>query len=320
VRNLFSIPLVGRGNQNNCLPRSIEEILLIPEIKLEILLSKSDKLPIICLLDWQPFIEKYRKRLEGWQALSPHLWSSYQRPYFFAQSNAQRKIASRQQEKLGRILKGFSFRQLAALFNQDELELAKKLHPLITDGTILLREPYPPFDKLPKIVNHSTIPKNTTNLTNGKNANLQGQSVLPPNENQTKTVLPTISNNLVREKTWKIACIDDSPAILQKIEQFLENDAFSIFLIEDPIKALIQILKIQPDLILLDIGMPNVDGYQLCSLIRNHSLFKMTPIVMVTGKEGFIDRAKAKLAGATDYVTKPFSQAELIQIVFRYLT
>ena len=85
-------------------------------------------------------------------------------------------------------------------------------------------------------------------------------------------------------------------------------------------KALVQILKIKPDLILLDIGMPNLDGYQLCSLLRNHALFKLTPIVIVTGKEGFIDRAKARLVGATDYITKPFTQSELLKIAFRYLT
>ena len=73
-------------------------------------------------------------------------------------------------------------------------------------------------------------------------------------------------------------------------------------------------------MILLDIGMPNLDGYKLCSLLRNHPLFRITPIVMVTGKEGFIDRAKARLAGATDYITKPFTKSELLRIAFRYLT
>ncbi len=81
-----------------------------------------------------------------------------------------------------------------------------------------------------------------------------------------------------------------------------------------------KIIEIAPDLILLDVGMPNVDGYQLCSLLRKNPSFKKTPIVMVTGNTGFLDRAKAKLAGSTDYMVKPFNQAELLKMVFRYLT
>ena len=282
-----------------------ESYLLIPKIESEILLSKSNLSPIFCCFDWQPFMENCQQQLRAWQTLSPEIWSSFQRPYFFAQSHAQRKISSEQQEKLGKILKGFNFRQLAALFNQDELQLAQKLYPLIVKGTIFLRKPYPPFDRLPKISDISSLAITQNNLSTKRDTSL---------------ALDRIPKHTAVEKTWKIACVDDSQAILRKVERFLDNDAFSVVLIQDPVKALVQILKIQPDLILLDIGMPNLDGYKLCSLLRNHPLFRMTPIVMVTGKDGFIDRAKARLAGATDYITKPFTQSELLKIAFRYLT
>ena len=84
-------------------------------------------------------------------------------------------------------------------------------------------------------------------------------------------------------------------------------------------KALMKINSISPDLILLDIGMPNVDGYQLCSLIRKSSNFKHIPIVMVTANKGLINRARANIAGATDYLTKPFNQADLLKMVMRHL-
>jgi two-component system, chemotaxis family, response regulator PixG len=90
-------------------------------------------------------------------------------------------------------------------------------------------------------------------------------------------------------------------------------------LIDDSVKALMKLSTIRPDLILLDVGMPNVDGYQLCALIRKSSVLKEIPIVMVTGNKGLIDRARARLAGATDYLTKPFAQADLLKIVMRYL-
>jgi two-component system, chemotaxis family, response regulator PixG len=121
-------------------------------------------------------------------------------------------------------------------------------------------------------------------------------------------------------RQYTIACVDDSPTVLRAINSFLNDDNLSVVMINDPLKALIQIVRSKPDLILLDVGMPNLDGYELCSMLRKHSSFKNTPIVMVTGHTGFIDRAKAKLVGASGYLTKPFTRAELTKMVFKYLT
>jgi twitching motility two-component system response regulator PilG len=100
----------------------------------------------------------------------------------------------------------------------------------------------------------------------------------------------------------------------------IDNKNLEVIMISESIKALMQILRIKPDLILMDVNMPNVDGYKLCSMLRKSPLLRSTPIIMVTGKTGIIDRAKAKMMGATDYMTKPFTQGELLQLVFRYLT
>lgn len=119
---------------------------------------------------------------------------------------------------------------------------------------------------------------------------------------------------------YTVACIDDSPTVLQAINSFLDDNNFSIVMINDPLKALIQVIRYKPDLILLDVGMPNLDGYELCSMLRRHPNFKHTPIVMVTGHTGFIDRAKAKLVGASGYLTKPFTRSDLMKMVFKHLT
>jgi two-component system, chemotaxis family, response regulator PixG len=119
---------------------------------------------------------------------------------------------------------------------------------------------------------------------------------------------------------YTIACVDDSPTILESINAFLDDASFSVSMISDPVKALMQIVRIKPDLILLDVGMPNLDGYELCSLLRRHPSFKSTPIIMVTGLTGFIDRAKARLVGASGYLTKPFTQSELLKTIFKHLT
>ncbi len=120
-------------------------------------------------------------------------------------------------------------------------------------------------------------------------------------------------------KTYTIACIDDSPTVLQAIKGFLDDKSLVVVLISDPVKALMQIIRTRPDLILLDVTMPNLDGYELCSLLRKHPGFRNTPIVMVTSSTGFIDRAKAKLVGSSGYLTKPFTQTDLLKIVFKHL-
>ncbi|BAY86621.1 response regulator receiver protein [Calothrix parasitica NIES-267] len=128
-----------------------------------------------------------------------------------------------------------------------------------------------------------------------------------------------ISQN-TKERLYTVACIDDSLTILKSIERFLEEDKFSVVKINDPVKALMQILRSKPDLILLDVEMPNLDGYELCSLLRRHSAFKNIPIVMVTGRTGFIDRAKAKMVRASGYLAKPFTQSELLKVVFKHIS
>ena len=118
---------------------------------------------------------------------------------------------------------------------------------------------------------------------------------------------------------YSIVCIDDSPTVLQAIHSFLDDTSFTVVMINDPVKALMQVVRSKPDLILLDVGMPNLDGYELCRLLRRHPTFKSTPIIMVTGHTGFLDRAKAKLVGSSGYLTKPFTQSDLLKIVFQHL-
>ncbi|MEA5570178.1 response regulator [Calothrix sp. UHCC 0171] len=122
------------------------------------------------------------------------------------------------------------------------------------------------------------------------------------------------------KKVYTVACIDDSPTVLNSIKHFLDESNFAVVMINDPVKALMQILRHKPDLILLDVEMPNLDGYELCSLLRRHSIFKDTPIIMVTGRTGFIDRAKAKMVRSSGYLTKPFTQAELLKMIFKYIS
>ncbi len=143
------------------------------------------------------------------------------------------------------------------------------------------------------------------------------------NVDNNKTVLSHrkgLSYTSQNNNLYKIACIDDSPTMLHIINGFLDEEFFQVELIDDPLKSLMQIIRTKPDLILLDISMPNLDGYQLCSWIRRNSEFKNTPVIMVTGKTGFINKARAKMVRATDYLTKPFTQEKLLKILGKHLS
>ncbi|MEH2083645.1 MAG: response regulator [Nostoc sp.] len=120
-------------------------------------------------------------------------------------------------------------------------------------------------------------------------------------------------------KIYTILCIDDSPTILNAIKSYLDEQTFSVIGVTDSLKALMQIIRIKPDIILLDISMPNLDGYELCSLLRKHSYFKNTPVIIVSEKVGFIDRAKAKMVRASGYLTKPFKQGDLLKVIFQHI-
>lgn len=160
----------------------------------------------------------------------------------------------------------------------------------------------------------------TTKLPQTQSYSQNGQQLPRQNnfesaENKNNTVEPPSG----RTSLYTIACIDDSQTVLNSIKLFLGENAFSVVTINDPLKALMQILRSKPDLILLDVEMPNLDGYELCSLLRRHSAFKNTPIIMVTGRTGIIDRAKAKMVRSSGYLTKPFTQSELLKVVFKHI-
>ncbi len=116
-----------------------------------------------------------------------------------------------------------------------------------------------------------------------------------------------------------IACIDDSPAIGQKMTQILEPEGYEVLTITNPLQGISMLLDRKPDLIFLDLVMPNTNGYELCTFLRKTSAFQNTPIVILTGHDGVIDRVRAKLAGSSDFLAKPPEADKVLQVVDRFL-
>lgn len=110
----------------------------------------------------------------------------------------------------------------------------------------------------------------------------------------------------------KVMVIDDSKTIRRTAETLLKKAGCEVFTAVDGFDALAKIADNQPDVIFVDIMMPRLDGYQTCALIKNNSLFKLTPVIMLSSKDGLFDRAKGRIVGSDQYLTKPFSKDELL--------
>lgn len=128
------------------------------------------------------------------------------------------------------------------------------------------------------------------------------------------------SNSQINEtKKCSIFCIDNHQKILNTVSEFLDEQIFNVIKFTDSSQALMEILRVQPDIILLNIEMPNLNGYEICSLLRKHTHYKDTPIILMTERMGLRDRAKAKFVKANGYLEKPFSQEDLLKIIFEHI-
>ena len=113
----------------------------------------------------------------------------------------------------------------------------------------------------------------------------------------------------------KILVVDDSKTIRRTAETLLTKEGCQVFTAIDGFDALSKIADHQPDLIFVDIMMPRLDGYETCSLIKHNKMFKDTPVIMLSSKDGLFDRARGRIVGSEQYLTKPFTKDELLGAV-----
>ena len=122
-----------------------------------------------------------------------------------------------------------------------------------------------------------------------------------------------MSNNTSRSLNGlKILVVDDSKTIRRTAETLLTKEGCQVFTAIDGFDALSKIADHQPDLIFVDIMMPRLDGYETCSLIKHNKTFRETPVIMLSSKDGLFDRARGRIVGSEQYLTKPFTKDELL--------
>ncbi len=120
-------------------------------------------------------------------------------------------------------------------------------------------------------------------------------------------------------KDIKVLIVDDSGTIRKTAETILRKEGFTVASAEDGFSALSKVMAFQPDIIFLDIMMPRLDGYQVCSVIKNNPAFVKTPVLMLSSKDSVFDKARGKIAGSEHFMTKPFSKTELLDAISKYV-
>ncbi|BAY11012.1 response regulator [Calothrix sp. NIES-2098] len=191
----------------------------------------------------------------------------------------------------------------------------------------------------------SSVYNNFVNLINGKHtlwdlAVKMNQSVLPV----TRSLLPYINHGIaelvevpdlplpvskVQNKSTitpaktstipLIACVDDSPQVCKILEQIITSKGLRFIAIQDPVQALPILMQTKPDLIFLDLIMPVVNGYEVCSQLRRCSFLSQTPVVILTGSDGLFDQVRSKVFGATEFITKPVASEKVMEMVNKHL-
>jgi len=116
----------------------------------------------------------------------------------------------------------------------------------------------------------------------------------------------------------RVMVIDDSKTIRRTAETLLKKEGCEVTTATDGFEALAKIADYKPEIIFVDIMMPRLDGYQTCALIKNNQLFRRTPVIMLSSKDGLFDKARGRIVGSEEYLTKPFTRDELLDTVRRF--
>ena len=122
------------------------------------------------------------------------------------------------------------------------------------------------------------------------------------------------------DAAFKVLVVDDSNTIRRSAEIFLKQGGHEVLLAEDGFDALAKVNDFEPQLIFCDILMPRLDGYQTCAIIKRNARFAKVPIIMLSSKDGIFDKARGRMVGAQDYLTKPFTKEQLLKAVEQFAT
>ncbi|PIG95329.1 response regulator [Gloeocapsopsis sp. IPPAS B-1203] len=238
--------------------------------------------PQLVLLDPGQAIAEAQHAWQNWQKAKLADRSPNRAPVIREPEQLQQQVSPAVFQNLTKLLDGQrSLRDIAAGMKRDVMDVTASLLPYIQSG----------------LIEFVDIPDATPPIT-------------PPT---------VVSQPAVTASKTLIACVDDSPLVCQSLEKMLTTAGYQFVAIQDSLRAIATLLTRKPDLIFLDLVMPNTNGYEICSQLRKVSVFRDTPIIILTGNDGIIDRVRAKLVGATDFLSKPVDAQTLLEVTQMHL-
>ncbi|QZZ21011.1 DUF4388 domain-containing protein [Leptothermofonsia sichuanensis E412] len=244
--------------------------------------------PQLTTLEIGPLLAKIMTQVQEWKQFYPHIQSPDQCLVIADMEALQATVSKNTFNAFSRYADGkTSIRQMARYLNRDILTVARAIYSYVQKGVIQVTD-FP--------VSQAEESGAVSRPVRARDFGLWHEA-----------------------RKLRIVCIDDGVTIRQTVEHILSQNGYEVTAIANPLEALSLVFQIKPDLILCDIAMPELDGYELCGMLRKSTAFRQIPIVMLTGKDGFIDRVKARMVGATDYLTKPFGESELLMLVEKYI-
>ena len=245
---------------------------------------------LLPFINLEPIVTKAKQTWEEWKNSGLKTYSPNSYPVIKQSTLLKKKITEQKQQQVIQLVDGTqTLRQIAFKSKIDLLSVTHLLLPFIKSGAIKL-SPIP------------SLQKTELSLINS-----------PSNPNKKK---PTSSQST---KSPLIVCVDDSPLICKAMKNIILSQNYRFISIQEPIKVVPLLLKNKPDFIFLDLLMPVINGYELCSQLRKTPSLKDVPIVIVTGNDGLVDRMRAKLAGSTDFISKPVERKKILNLIEKHL-
>lgn len=247
-------------------------------------LKPTNALPMrLVLVDAEQVIHKTQQWWQAWQAAKVVDRSPNRAPIIRQPAQLQKCTSANVYTSLTKLLNGQrTLRDLAVLLKRDVVDVTRSLMPYVQSGLVELM----------------TVPDWT-----------------PP------VSPPTIKLSSVAHSNQGplIACVDDSPLVCQTLEKILTEAGYQFLAVSDPLRAIAVLLSRKPDVLFLDLVMPNANGYEICSQLRKLPAFRETPILILTGNDGIVDRVRAKMSGSTDFLCKPVEAGPILAAIRKHL-
>lgn len=278
--------LINREQVAQVIRAIVQEVLFdsmqAKQVKYQIESKETSSAAQLLLIDAEQATVAARQSWQIWQSAKFTEISPNQAPIIKRPEDLQQKVSVTAYRQLTALLNGQnSLRDLALQMKRQVVEVTSSLLPFISSGVLELTD----ISDLPIL----TVVSSTPNLTG------QSQSGQP-----------------------LIACIDDSRLVCQTMEKILTQSGYQFVAIDDPLRALATLLNRKPDLIFLDLVMPNLNGYEICARLRKIPTFNDTPIVILTSN--IIDRVRAKVVGCSDYLSKPVKAESVLAVISKHLS